>query len=88
MINYVSKDLAILGGDDGGDRCAAHAHAVALENALVVQIDARVERRLASKLQEQAVRTLAINDLLDVFGRHRQKIDLLMRLVSRLNKLI
>ena len=69
------EQLAILGQFDGAQRRTEQAHVEALERAQFRELDREVQPRLASERREQRVRTLALDDRLDVRRHERLQID-------------
>ena len=65
------EQLPVLGVLDGLDRRPEDADAVLREDARLGQGDAAVEGGLAAEREEDAVRLLPGDDLLDEIGRHR-----------------
>ena len=80
------KELAVLAHDERLDGRAQHAHAVALQNAGLVQLDAAVERGLAAKGEQDAVGALALNHIRHILGRHRHKVDAVGEIAARLDR--
>ena len=80
------KKLAVLGVYYGLHRSAEHIHTVALQNTAAVELNAAIQRRLAAERQQNALGTLARDDLLDKRRRHRQKINAVGHALRRLHR--
>ena len=75
FIQFLYKEVAVLGNHDGLDRCAEHLHAVFLEHAVEIELCAAVEGRLAAKREQDAVGALFLYHLLYKLGSDGEEID-------------
>ena len=75
LVQALDKKLTILGVNDSLHRCAEHLYAVALEDAVTVQLDATIQRRLPAEGQQDTVGTLFLNNLGHKIWRHGQEVD-------------
>ena len=85
LVQLLHEELAVLRGDDGLDRRAEDPDAVLFQDAGPVQGDAAVERRLAAEREQDAVRPLLLDDLLDEIRGNRQEIHLVRDTLARLD---
>jgi hypothetical protein len=72
----VDEQRTVLGLPDGLDGGAQHLDAVARKHPVLRQGQATVQRCLAAKPEQEAIRAFLRNHPLDTGGRHRQEIDL------------
>lgn len=63
LLHLLHKDLPVLSHLDGGHRGAQHFHLVLLQDALLGQLHAAVQGRLAAEGQQHAVGTLVLDHL-------------------------
>mmetsp|Transcript_18365 Transcript_18365/g.28644 ORF Transcript_18365/g.28644 Transcript_18365/m.28644 type:complete len:839 (-) Transcript_18365:393-2909(-) len=79
----LGEDVAVLRGLDDRDLRAQHLHVVLGQDALLLQVHAAVQRRLAAHGDHDALRPLPLEHLLHELRRDGQEVHL-VRLVQRL----
>ena len=79
----VLEELTVLGFVDGFGVCADEPHAVRGKEALLVELHADRQTRLAAETGEQAVRFFLFNDALHRLGGERLEVDFVRERVVR-----
>mmetsp|Transcript_29981 Transcript_29981/g.86251 ORF Transcript_29981/g.86251 Transcript_29981/m.86251 type:complete len:481 (+) Transcript_29981:1945-3387(+) len=74
MVHSSGEELAVLGEVDRLDGGTHDPHVVLLEDAGLVHLHRAVQSRLSAEGAENAVRALALDDLSDELGGHRQEV--------------
>ena len=70
LVELVHELLAVFGVDNCLHGRSQDLHAVFFEHAALVEFDAAVQRRLAAECEQDALRPLPGDHLLDEFGRN------------------
>lgn len=66
-IEGLGKEIAIFRDEEGADGGSEDLDIEAIKDAHLVELDAAVEGSLATKSEEDAIRTFALDDVLEVF---------------------
>ena len=76
FIELAGEEVTVFGVHNGLDRRTEDGDIVLLEDATLVEGYTAVEGGLSPEGQENALRTLLLDDLLDEEGRDRKEVDL------------
>ncbi len=74
FIQFLYKEVAVLGDHDGLDRCAEHLHAIFVKRAVEIELCAAVEGCLAAKRQQNDVGALFLYHFLYKLGSDGEEI--------------
>ena len=84
LIELASEEVAVFGVHDGLDRRTEDGDIVLLKYTTLVEGYTAVEGCLSPEGQEDALRTLLLDDLLDEEGSDRKEVDLVCNPLGRL----
>ena len=76
LIKFLHEQVTVLGVHNSLDAGAQHLNAILLQNTFLVKLGTAVQGCLSTESQQDAVRTLLLDDLGDKVGGHRLEIDL------------
>ena len=86
LVELLDEELAVLSIHNGLDRSAQHLDIIFLEHTALIQLDATVQCRLSTESQQDAVRTLLLNDFLNEIGLYGQEINLVGNALGGLHR--
>ena len=70
LVEFLHEEVAVLSIDNGLNGSTQHLDTIFLQDTLFVEFHTAVQRRLTTERQQDAVRTLFLNDALHELGRH------------------
>lgn len=84
-VERLDEEVPVLGHFERADGRPEHLHSEPVENAHLVELDANVERALPAKREEDAIRSLALNDVRDIVCGDGEEVDLRGEVMRRLD---
>ena len=76
LVELLHKEVAVFRIDDGLYGCSQHLHTIFLEHTTLIEFYTTVQGCLSTKAEQDAVRTLLLNDTLYKLGSYGLEINL------------
>ena len=86
LVHALHEEFAVFGVDDGLHRGAEHLDAVGLEDTVLVELHAAVEGGLSAEGEQDPLRLLLLDHLLDEERRDGQEVDLIGNSLGSLDR--